>query len=327
MSQTNVGSDNQNRPRNDHPDVIIQKDILIVGAGPAGASLACFLASYGIKGIVVSRAPGTADTPRAHITNMAAMECLRDIGLDVEAEHQAIKGGCMQHTRWCHSMAGEEYARIHSWGNDPKRKGDYDVASPCDPCDLPQTLLEPILVSHAIRSGYQVRFNTSFMSFAEENDGRIITTLKDDLSGTTYKIRSKYLFGADGARSRIARQLDLPFEVKPGGGLAINVLVKADLSHLVKNRMGNLHWIMQPENDTPDYASMGIVRMVKPWHEWMFILFPKPGYDTTKVITKEQYVSVVRSFIGDDTPADIISISNWNINETVAMKYSKSNKM
>lgn len=27
----------------------------------------------------------------------------------------------MIHTRWCHSMAGEEYARIHSWGHDPKR--------------------------------------------------------------------------------------------------------------------------------------------------------------------------------------------------------------
>lgn len=28
----------------------------------------------------------------------------------------------MVHTRWCHSMAGEEYARIYSWGNDPTRK-------------------------------------------------------------------------------------------------------------------------------------------------------------------------------------------------------------
>jgi len=27
----------------------------------------------------------------------------------------------MQHTRWCRSMAGEEYARTYSWGNDPKR--------------------------------------------------------------------------------------------------------------------------------------------------------------------------------------------------------------
>lgn len=28
----------------------------------------------------------------------------------------------MMHTRWGYSMAGEEYARIHSWGHDPKRK-------------------------------------------------------------------------------------------------------------------------------------------------------------------------------------------------------------
>jgi hypothetical protein len=28
----------------------------------------------------------------------------------------------MVHTRWCHSMAGEEYARVYSWGNDPERK-------------------------------------------------------------------------------------------------------------------------------------------------------------------------------------------------------------
>jgi hypothetical protein len=31
-------------------------------------------------------------------------------------------GDSMIHTRWSNSMAGEEYARIYSWGNDPKRK-------------------------------------------------------------------------------------------------------------------------------------------------------------------------------------------------------------
>lgn len=74
----------------------ISTDILIIGTGPAGASLACFLALHGqysfihcillkhmdtyednhglgIHGIMVSSAPGSADTPRAHLTNMAAM--------------------------------------------------------------------------------------------------------------------------------------------------------------------------------------------------------------------------------------------------------------
>ena len=34
----------------------------------------------------------------------------------------ASHGDTMMHTRWAHSMAGEEYARIYSWGNNPDRK-------------------------------------------------------------------------------------------------------------------------------------------------------------------------------------------------------------
>jgi 2-polyprenyl-6-methoxyphenol hydroxylase-like FAD-dependent oxidoreductase len=103
-------------------DSIIKTDLLVVGAGPAGAALACFLAAHGRRGIMISAAPGCADTPRAHITNMAALECLRDIGLDKACIDAAAAGHNMTHTRWCHSMAGEEYARLYSWGNDPKRK-------------------------------------------------------------------------------------------------------------------------------------------------------------------------------------------------------------
>lgn len=51
-------------------------DLLVVGAGPAGAALACFLASHGLKGLMISAAPGTAQTPRAHITNPAALGSL-----------------------------------------------------------------------------------------------------------------------------------------------------------------------------------------------------------------------------------------------------------
>lgn len=87
--------------------VPIEATFLIVGAGPAGASLACFLASHGLSGVLVAAAPGTAKEPRAHITNAAALECLRDIGLEEEALKNATPSECMQHTRWCRSMAGE----------------------------------------------------------------------------------------------------------------------------------------------------------------------------------------------------------------------------
>lgn len=304
---------------------VTECDVLIIGTGPAGASLASFLCSYGIKGIMVSAASASADTPRAHITNVAALEALRDIGLEPELKGLATSGDCMMHTRWCHSMAGEEYARIYSWGNDPARKGDYATASPCEPVDLPQTLLEPALVKYASTHGFKCRFDTSFISFVDNGPKGVVTTLSDMISGKEYKIHSRYLFGADGARSKIVKQLALPLIAQPGGGLAINVLVKADLSHLIKHRMGNLHWIMQPESPHCDIGWMGIVRMVKPWHEWMFIMFPKPGYEGPRP-TEAEYLVQVKNFIGDDSiPAEIMSISGWTINDIIAERYSEGN--
>ncbi len=98
-------------------------------------------------------------------------------------------------------------------------------------------------------------------------DGTIISTVQDNLTKHTYQIRSKYLFGCDGARSQVLRQLKIPLNKKPGQGLAINVLVKVNLEHVVENRMGNLHWVMQPDGELPNFGWTAIVRMVKPWSE------------------------------------------------------------
>ena len=43
------------------------------------------------------------------------------------------------------------------------------------------------------------------------------------------------------------RELKIPLIKKPGQGLALNVLVKVDLSDYVEARKGNLHWVFQPE--------------------------------------------------------------------------------
>lgn len=236
-------------------------------------------------------------------------------------------------------MSGDEYARIYSWGNDPRRKvlrskpastllmrqGDYELASPCTPMDLPQTLLEPVLVRHATSNGFTARFDTTLVSFAENDSGRIVATVRDNLSKQEYRIRTKYLFGADGGRSQVVKQLNPPFDTKPGQGLAINVLVKADLSHLAEHREGNLHWVMQPDREHLEFAWMAIVRMVKPWNEWMFILFPTREFDTSVNPSTEEYLRTVKAMIGDDTPAEILDVSKWFVNETVAEWYSQGN--
>ncbi|KAK0732911.1 FAD binding domain-containing protein [Lasiosphaeria miniovina] len=309
---------------------VIKTDLLIVGAGPAGASLACFLAAQGITGIIIAAAAGTAETPRAHITNRAGLECLRDIGLEQECLDVAGPSHHMEHTRWCRTMAGEEFARVYSWGHDPKHKGDYESASPCSHVDLPQTLLEPILVKRAVHCGWTLRFKTRFVGMTRPAPDVIISEVYDEVFNKTYRIQSRFVFGCDGARSQVVRELGIPLARKPGQGLALNVLVKADMSHLVTNRTGNLHWVVSPEEvDGPPWAWAALVRMVRPWTEWMFIFLPAPGADLkadAMDATESEYVARVKKVIGDDSvEVDILDVSKWWINEIVAEYYSDGN--
>jgi len=242
----------------------------------------------------------------------------------------ASKGECLTHVRWCSSMAGEEYARVYAFGKGPSLKGEYEVASPCQHIDLPQTLLEPMLVRHAIHHGFAMRFQTQLLSFTETgSDGNIVATVRDKLTNREYKIRTKYLFGADGARSVVARQLGLPMTIKEGGGPMVNILFKADLSHLMKPCQGGLHWVMQParEDEAPDFAVASIIRMIRPWNEWMCIAVPKMGFDPRKQkVTNEQYLARIKEFIGDDTPIESIRVDPpWQVNEIYAEQYSKGN--
>src|ERR1700686_3253492 len=50
-------------------DADIEIPVLIVGAGPAGLTLALALARHGVAALTVEKHPSTAHTPRAHIIN------------------------------------------------------------------------------------------------------------------------------------------------------------------------------------------------------------------------------------------------------------------
>jgi len=252
----------------------IEVDVLIVGAGPAGASLASFLARSGsTTSLVISSAPSTAREPRAHYTNLATMDTLRDLGLEEDCYRVGTTGSAVSHIRWGDSMLGVEYARAWLGGHKPDRWSDYAAASPCRTVDLPQTLLEPLLVTYASRNGFNVRFSTRFERFEERADGKVASTLRDVITGAQFEVVSRFLCGADGGRSTVERQLNLPMVSNPGPA-AYNIRVKAEMAHLMTHRPGSLHYCLRLEKD---YPFIPLWRTVKPWHEWILICFPKPG--------------------------------------------------
>jgi 2-polyprenyl-6-methoxyphenol hydroxylase-like FAD-dependent oxidoreductase len=184
--------------------------------------------------------------------------------------------------------------------------------------------MEPILLRYATQHGFPTRFRCQLLSFDASSNDVVVAEVQDRVFGTTQKIRCKYLFGADGARSRIVQQLKLPLSSKPSQGIALNVLIRADLSHLMKDRIGNLHYVVQPDEEMPEFAAFSIVRLVKPWYEWLVIMMYKPTCPEGYMPSAEQVHRHVQHVIGDESiSAEVVRIDKWIINETVAETYSK----
>ncbi len=301
---------------------MIETDVLIVGSGPAGSSMAALLSTYGVQNTLVTKYRWLSDTPRAHITNQRTMEVMRDLGLEQQCMLYATGQKFMGNNVFCTSLAGEELGRVHTWGNHPNSFARHRLASPTEMNDLPQNLLEPIVFGAACARGTRARLSTEYLSHVQDQDG-VTATVRDRMSDETYSIRAKYLIGADGGNSQVAADADLPMHGKMGVAGSINIIIEADLTKYVAHRPSVLYWVLQPGSNVGGIG-MGVVRMVRTWNEWLIIW----GYDINgpePEVTEEFAKGVVYSLIGENTvPVKIKSVSTWTVNHMHALEYAKA---
>ena len=301
-------------------------DVMIVGTGPAGSTMAALLSSLGIDNFLINRYHWLANTPRAHITNQRSMEVLRDLGKEVEHEAylQATPQHLMGENVFCVSLAGEELGRMKSWGTHPLSHAAHALASPCKMVDLPQTFLEPLLFKTACARGSRARLSCEYLSHVEDADG-VRVTCRDRLTEETLEVRCRYLVGADGGNSLVAEQAGFPFEGRMGVGGSMNIHFRADLSRYVAHRPSVLYWVMQPGADVGGIG-MGLVRMVRPWHEWLIVW----GYDINQPppeVDAAMATQVARQLVGDpDLEIELLSASTWTVNNRYAL-HMQSNRV
>ena len=109
---------------------------------------------------------------------------------------------------------------------------------------------------------------------------------------------------------------------KMGVAGSMNIIIEADLSRYAAHRPSVLYWVLQPGSDVGGIG-MGLVRMVRPWNEWLVLW----GYDINQPepeVSEDFAKNVCWNLIGDGTiPIKVKSISTWTVNHMHALEYSK----
>ena len=302
-----------------------QTPVLIVGGGGGGLTASMLLTRQGVDHLLVSARPGTSDLPKAHVLNQRAMEILEDCGVAEEIAARSTPADQMQATAFYAGFAGpeEDYgtrlARLEAWGAGGDN-GNWRAASPWRQLNLPQIRLEPLLRAGAEKlSPGRIRFNHEVVALDQDADG-VSALIRDNGTGESYRVGSKYLIGADGGR-RCAGELGVKYD---GLGVVTETAtlhVSADFSPWARDPDVLIRWIY-----SPDYGSLVVMVPMGPtrWgpdsEEWVIhVNYP---VNDPRAQSDEQVEADVRRAIGlSDLPMTIHKVTRWSVDAVMASAF------
>jgi len=168
----------------------VDADVIIVGAGPAGATTACGLARAGFEVLLLDRRSFPRDKTCGDGVPPGSIEILNSLGMADKIRSagfntvRAIRLGSPSGRTWDASFR-------------PKREGTQFYVAP-------RFQLDAIIQGHAVQSG--ARFVRCSVKGPVLSDGRITGVRAVSESGET-EYTARVVVGADGATSSIARAL------------------------------------------------------------------------------------------------------------------------
>jgi 2-polyprenyl-6-methoxyphenol hydroxylase-like FAD-dependent oxidoreductase len=222
-------------------------DVLIVGAGPVGLTLAAELARYGVQCRIVDKDPGTKTISKALILHVRTQEVFDAMG--ALAAEKAVSVPMRQVSLRAY---GKIIGHLH-----------FEIAdSPHPhPIILGQDRTEYVLEEHLHSLGGHVEWQTEAIEFEQAED-RVAVTLRHP-DGTPEVVHTNYLIGCDGAHSIIRKQLGLSFE---GSKYAGEQFIQADAkirwtlpkgtSHLFLTSEGYMMAIEMPDDIVRIFISL-----------------------------------------------------------------------
>ncbi len=173
--------------------------VIIIGAGPTGLSLAVQLLRYDIDFIILEKNLKTTHLSKAVVIQARTLEIFHETGL----AKKAIEQGRLT-TAFNMYYKGRKKLRLDIAGLGGGLSHFPFALS------LEQSKTEKLLVDHLAEKGQHIYWGSEFTRFEQNKDG--VTVYYKDATGTEQTIEGAYIVGCDGSSSPVRHQSGQSFE-------------------------------------------------------------------------------------------------------------------
>lgn len=187
-------------------------DVIIVGAGPVGLTLANDLGQRGVRTVIMEQKEAPQFLPKMERCNARSMEVFRRLGLADKIRAAGLRTDVSMDVFVVLTLDRPPLLHLPYPSVDQARENIRTVndgTQPCEPYQLiSQYTLEPLLKAEAEKlDSVDVRYGCEFVSFEQDAGGVTVTARTTD--GKTETIRAAYMVGCDGGASPVRKQLDI----------------------------------------------------------------------------------------------------------------------
>ena len=174
-------------------------DVIVVGSGPTGLTLANLLAKMDARVCLIEKNEKTVSEPRAVSIDDEALRVYQSIGLKDKLSKIIIEG----YGSIYKDSSGKEFSRVMP----NTREYGFEKRNA-----FQQPVLEKILYENFLRfSNSKSFFNWKMLNFIQTNSG-VRATITCQKTGKQKIIEGKFLVGCDGASSLTRKILKIPLE-------------------------------------------------------------------------------------------------------------------
>ncbi len=290
----------------------VETNVLIVGAGPIGLSLAMELGWRGVACTIIDEGDGSVELSRGGMVSIRTMEYWRRWGIADRVAGAGFPQEYALNMIYCTSLLGHLLER-----DDFPCQRDVRAppASPERRTWCPQLLFDPLLArALAERPGVAMRYHCRLDGFEERAD-HVLAHAVDTRTGERVDIRAHYLVGCDGAASLVRDIAEIPFEGKVLG-YSINIYFRAPRLLAAHDKgQAERYLFVGPEGT---WANMTVVDGRENWR--ITVIGSGDKMDLERFDARGQ----VRRAIGDDTvDFAVTAVRPWRRSEMNARHYRR----